>query len=160
MLLKLSFTNYHVWPQAFAANSICSVLFSACHAHIHWTICAVFMRWKERPLWKIRTVLTPYTSYLLTRVILETYHLCPLISCTSSQHVNSHGLTAIILHCVLQTVKDIRMCRTAAGMSKQILMFCDITLLNRTPADQTGSAVILVNTYINVYLPVWCNGSS
>jgi len=74
------------------------------------------MRWKERPLWKLRTLVTPYISDLLTRVILEKCRLCPPISYKSSQHVNSHGLTAIILYCVLQTVKEIRMCRTAAGM--------------------------------------------
>jgi len=62
-------------------------------------------------------------------VSLDTYNLCQLVSYKPSQRVISQDLQAITLHCVQQTVKDIIMCRTAVGVRKQLLIFCDITLL-------------------------------
>jgi len=65
-------------------NSICDVLFislEACFLRITRKsteiLYAFFMMFPERFLWKLRALVYPYISYLVTRVRLETYHLPP-----------------------------------------------------------------------------------
>ena len=130
--------------QAFAVNIVCNILFISIRTHfLH--ISRKSTEQFVHSSWGVKNALCgkyerSSVSYLLARVCLGTYYLCQIISYKSSQHVNSQDLEAITLHFVLQTVKDIRMCWTTAGVSKQILIFCDITLLQ--PRTWKGKPIL------------------
>jgi len=97
-----------------------------------------------KPLRVLRT-----TSYLTLHKICvkRIRYFLKHISSKSSQLVNSQGVQGIIFYCVLQTVKDIRMGRTSAGMRKRVLIFCDITVLKpRTWQAKPVRKKIFINT--------------
>jgi hypothetical protein len=108
-----------VRSQAFAVNNIYNVLFMSietCFLHIiRKSILCVFHEVERTP--PVETTSARLSVYLLTSYTSESRNLTfaptwRLISYKTSQRVNSQGLIGIIFHCVLQTVKDIRMGRT------------------------------------------------
>jgi hypothetical protein len=104
------------------------------HSAIHYNV--TFARW---------SLYLFYSHTTWSRVV----PFCRIISYKSSLRVNSQIFKGIILYCVLQTVKNIRMAWRAAGMWKSSFNIWWHNLAETASLeDETGSEAIFVNTSI------------